>query len=118
MLATRPIGPLPRSRSMTLPLIDAAARVVHAVTGAFETSTLARRLVLGRVYRRELAAVRAELASYTDRELASDLRVCRSDVPWIAATEAERRLSLFVIAHPEYRAAWHRHGHHEGVAMG
>jgi hypothetical protein len=58
-----------------------------------------------------------ELGSYTDRELASDLRLSQSDIPWVAMEEAERRLGLFVRRHPEFRAAWDHHGH-AGLAFG
>jgi len=73
-----------------------------------------RRLVMNILRSLELAwlrhgeyrKARAELDSYTERQLNSDLRLNRSDIPDIAAEAAEARVAEFVRANPEYRDAW------------
>jgi uncharacterized protein YjiS (DUF1127 family) len=54
----------------------------------------------------EYRKARAELETYSERELHSDLRLNRSDIPDIAAEAADARVAEFVRAHPEYRGAW------------
>jgi uncharacterized protein YjiS (DUF1127 family) len=73
-----------------------------------------RRLVMNILRSLELAwlrhgeyrKARAELDSYTERQLNSDLRLNRSDIPDIAAEAADARVADFVCANPEYRDAW------------
>jgi uncharacterized protein YjiS (DUF1127 family) len=73
-----------------------------------------RRLVMNILRSLELAwlrhgeyrKARAELDSYTERQLNSDLRLNRSDIPDIAAEAADARVAEFVRANPEYRDAW------------
>ena len=54
----------------------------------------------------EYRKARAELDSYSERQLNTDLRLNRSDIPDIAAEEADARVAEFVRANPEYRQAW------------
>ncbi len=49
---------------------------------------------LARLRRREFRRVLAELESYTDRELLSDLRLDRADFARVAREAAERRVAL------------------------
>ncbi len=65
-----------------------------------------KRLQLAVAWRREFHRVRAELATYSERELAADLRLNLSDIPSIAAEAADERVAAFVRAHPGYRHAW------------
>ena len=48
----------------------------------------------------EYRKARAELDSYTERQLNSDLRLNRSDIPDIAAEAADARVAEFVRANP------------------
>lgn len=54
----------------------------------------------------EYRKARAELDSYSERQLNSDLRLNRSDIPDIAAEAADARVAEFVRANPQYRDAW------------
>ena len=65
-----------------------------------------RSLELAWLRHSEYRKVRAELESYSEREMHSDLRLCRSDIPDIAAEAADARVAEFVRANPEYRSAW------------
>jgi uncharacterized protein YjiS (DUF1127 family) len=65
-----------------------------------------RSIELARLRHSEYRKARAELETYSERELHSDLRLNRSDIPDIAAEAADARVAEFVRAHPEYRAAW------------
>ena len=67
---------------------------------------LLRSIELALLRQREYRKARAELETYSERELNSDLRLNRSDVPEIAAEAADERVAAFVQAHPEYRHAW------------
>lgn len=73
---------------------------------------LLHQLQLALIWRREHHRVRAELASYSDRELSADLRLHRSDIPGIAGEAADAKVAAFVRSHPDYRGAmaW-RSGH-------
>ncbi len=62
-------------------------------------------LKLALVWRREYRRVLAELATYSDRELATDLRLHASDTPGIAAEAADQRVAAFVRNNPIYRGA-------------
>lgn len=67
---------------------------------------LLNRFRLHRLWRREFARVRAELGSYTRRELSADLRLSPGDIPDIAAEAADRRVAAYVRSHPGYRGAF------------
>ena len=61
--------------------------------------------------------MRAELATYSDRELMADLRLARSEIDEIAAEGADERLAAYVAANPSLCRAWaerwamrHAHG--------
>jgi hypothetical protein len=49
---------------------------------------------------REFRAVPRELNRYSDRELASELRITRADIPRIAFEEAERRVAVHPTSEP------------------
>jgi hypothetical protein len=66
---------------------------------------LVKRLELALMWYREFRKVRAELETYSERELNSDLRLNRSDIPTLAAEAAERRVAAFVRSHPAYHRA-------------
>lgn len=53
----------------------------------------------------EFRKVLAELESYTDRELASDLRIDRADFVRIAYEEAENRVAQYRAERPADRAS-------------
>lgn len=57
---------------------------------------------------REFRAVLRELNSYSDRELASELRITRADIPRLAFEEAERRVAVHPTPEPR-PAATGRH---------
>jgi hypothetical protein len=48
----------------------------------------------------------AELETYTERQLSCDLKLMRSDLPGIAAEEADERIAAYVSNRPGYLAAW------------
>ena len=54
---------------------------------------------------REYRKVRAELETYSERELNADLRLNRSGIPELATEAGDERVAALVRAHPEYRAA-------------
>jgi hypothetical protein len=58
--------------------------------------TVQRRLLRHRTFR----AVLAELESYSDRELMSDLRLTRANLPRLAHEEAARRGARAQASHP------------------
>lgn len=63
------------------------------------------------LHRREFNRVLAELETYTDRELISDLRVDRADFRHIAAEAADQ-----LVAREAARLA--RHDRHDGFPIG
>src|SRR5687768_2127656 len=69
------------------------SRLVRPIWWRIKASGLPQRLELARRRRREFRKVRAELESYSERELMSDLRLTRSDIPAIAAQAAEERVT-------------------------
>ncbi len=71
---------------------------------------LIKRIQLFRIRQREYRRVRAELETYSPRELMSDLRISPSDVHDIAREAADAQVELFVRTNPDYRAAqgWRR----------
>jgi len=73
------------------------------VAAAAEATGLTRRIELARMWRREYARVVAEFETYSERELTGDLRMNRSEIPGVAAEEADRRVAAFVRADPAYR---------------
>ena len=80
-----------------------------AVQAALE-SGLGRRIRLELVWRRAYRQMRAELATYSDRELMADLRLARSEIDDIAAEGADERLVAYVAANPSLRRAWAERG--------
>jgi hypothetical protein len=70
---------------------------------AAEATGLTRRITLARMWRREYAQVAAELGTHSERELTGDLRMNRSEIPGVAAEEADRRVAAIVRANPAYR---------------
>jgi hypothetical protein len=62
-----------------------------------------RHLQLAILWRRAFNRVRTEFSSYSERELAADLRLSASDVPAIAAEAADQEVAAFVRSHPAYR---------------
>jgi uncharacterized protein YjiS (DUF1127 family) len=64
-----------------------------------------RSLELAWLRHSEYRKARAELDSYSERQLNTDLRLNRSDIPDIAAEAADARVAEFVRANPEYRQA-------------
>lgn len=69
------------------------------------------RFKLARIWQREFDRVRRELASYSRRELHSDLKLFPSEIPTVAAAGADQRIASFVRDHPEYRGAWEARSH-------
>jgi hypothetical protein len=76
---------------------------------------LLNHLKLALIRRREFLKVRAELESYSERELMADLRLNRSAIPAVAAEAADQRVAALVQSHPEYRRAWEWHGRQAGA---
>lgn len=70
-------------------------------------SELSRRHTLAEVRRAAYGNARAELDSYSDRDLHQDLRIDRAQIHDLAAEEAELKVAAFVRAHPEHRDAGH-----------
>jgi hypothetical protein len=67
-----------------------------------------KRIELELIWRREFARVRAELTSYSERQISADLRMNGSDIPGIAREAADQHLATFVRSRPSYRGAWER----------
>lgn len=82
------------------------AALVRPVTEAIRSSELGRRIQLDLVWQRAYRQVRGELATYSDRELMTDLRLARSEIGEIAAEGADERVAGFVAANPGFRRAW------------
>ena len=70
-----------------------------------------RRLELASIWRREFHRVRSELACYSERQLNADLRMSRSDIPYIAMEAANERVAARV-------QHGFRHGQAAAVAQG
>lgn len=77
--------------------------LVEPVAAALRATGLPQRLELASMRRREQAKVAAELGTYSERELMGDLRMNRSEIPDVAAAEADHRVAAFVRANPDYR---------------
>lgn len=92
--------------------LGGSLRLLAAAVGATD---LARRLELTDVRRRAYRRVRAELATYTDRELLSDLRISGAQIDELAAEEADLQVEAYVRRHPEYRTAWAGRHHAAGI---
>jgi hypothetical protein len=104
---------------MAFALVPSMADAMHRVADLIGGTEIARGWALDRLYWREYDTVSRELRCYSDRELACDLRMSRSDVPELAAAEAQLRVDRFVQEHPEYRRAFGHHGHgHHRIAFG
>ena len=82
------------------------AAMVRPVAEGIRSSELGRRIQLELVWRRAYRQVRAELATYSDRELLTDLRLARSEIGEIAAEGADERVADYVAANPGFRRAW------------
>jgi uncharacterized protein YjiS (DUF1127 family) len=91
------------SRSMGRGMVRLGSALAQPITAAIRATGLPQRIALARLWRREFRRARAELESHSERELRSDLRLNRSDIPEIAAEAAEQSLAAFVRRHPEYR---------------
>lgn len=71
--------------------IAASARSVAApIVGWIVASEQFQRLELARIRRREFLRLRAQLESYSDRELMADLRLVRSEIDDVAVEGAQR----------------------------
>ena len=66
---------------------------------------LPERIGLALLRRREFLRARAELETYSERELNADLRLSRSDIPDLAAATADERVAAFVRGRPAHRRA-------------
>ena len=101
------------ARALRLSRPTLASRIgsfVGRLRAAVEATAAGRALVLDLVWRRAYGRVRAELASYSDRELMADLRLSRGDVHGIAVEGADAAVAAFIAGHPAYRAAAARPG--------
>ncbi|MFL5335524.1 MAG: hypothetical protein ACJ8H8_20645 [Geminicoccaceae bacterium] len=86
------------------PLTGLAALVAQLWQAAAE-SDLGRGVHLRRFWRRAFRQVRAELRSYSPRELMADLRLSPAEIDDIAAEGADQRVAAFVAANPAFRRA-------------
>jgi uncharacterized protein YjiS (DUF1127 family) len=82
-------------------------RPVASETGIMD---LIKRIELYRIRQREYRRVRAELLTYSPRELMGDLRMVPADIPEVARKAADLHVEAFVRSNPAYRAAqgWRR----------
>ncbi|MGD9508402.1 MAG: DUF1127 domain-containing protein [Geminicoccaceae bacterium] len=97
-----------RASGLSRPSLNSRiTHLVRSVEGAIERTDFGRRLNLEFVWRCAYGRVRAELATYSDRELMADLRLNRSDIDRVAAEGADEQVARFVTAHPAYRRAGH-----------
>jgi hypothetical protein len=103
---------------MAFTVVPTFASVLQQLGEALGATRLVRGWTLDRMYWREFDTVMRELGCFTDRELACDLRMGRSDVAGVAATEADLRVSRFVRDHHEYRSVAKRHGHGQHLVFG
>jgi uncharacterized protein YjiS (DUF1127 family) len=81
------------------------AELLQPITRAAADSALGRRVRLQLVWRRAYRQMRAELATYSDRELMTDLRLTRAEIDDVAAEGADERLSAHIAADPALRRA-------------
>jgi uncharacterized protein YjiS (DUF1127 family) len=88
-------------RSVSAGLAD----LVRPLTKEALASGLGRRIQLQMVWRRAYRQMRAELATYSDRELMTDLHLTRSEIDDIAAEGADERLGAYIAADPALRRA-------------
>lgn len=65
-----------------------------------------KRIELALRWRAAYSRALGELATYSEHELSSDLRLMASDLPGIAAEAADQKVAAYVSTHPAYRAAW------------
>lgn len=98
------------SRSLGHGLARLSRALAQPILAALEAAGVSQRVELALLRRRELRRVSAELGTYSERELAADLRMSPSAIPDAAAEEADRRVDAFVREHPAYRAAWRGQG--------
>ena len=91
--------------SMGRGMVRLGSALALPITVAIGATGLPQRIALARLWRREFRKARAELESYSERELESDLRINRSNIPEIAAEAAEQSVGAFLRSHPEYRKA-------------
>jgi uncharacterized protein YjiS (DUF1127 family) len=73
--------------------------VVHQGSLRAIATGLARRAERARVWRREYDHVRAELLTYSERELAADLGLSRSAIGDLAVEAADERVAAFDRTH-------------------
>lgn len=83
------------------------SRLVEQALARLGFSELSRRHRLGEVRRAAYGRARAELDSYSDRDLYQDLRIDRAQIHDLAVEEAELAVAAFVRAHPEHRDTSH-----------
>lgn len=81
------------------------ADLVRPVAQVGLASALGRRVRLELVWRRAHRRMRAELATYSDRELMTDLRLTRSEIDGVAAEGADERVAAFIADNPGFRQA-------------
>jgi hypothetical protein len=103
---------------MAFALVPTVAGALHRLGEIVGSTRLARGWALDRMYWREFDIVMRELGCFTDRELACDLRMSRSDVAGVAAAEAELRVQRFVREHPDFGEVAQRHGHGQHLVFG
>jgi uncharacterized protein YjiS (DUF1127 family) len=72
---------------------------------AAAASDLGRSIQLRLLWRRAFRQVRAELRSYSPRELMTDLRLSPAEIDDTAAVSADERVAAFVAANPAFRRA-------------
>ena len=84
------------------PLTGLAAIVAQLWQAAAETD-LGRRVRLRLVWRSAYNQVRAELQTYSPRELMADLRYSRSEIDDLATEGADERVAAFIAANPSFR---------------
>ena len=89
--------------SMGRTMVRLSSALAQPITVAIGATGLPQRIALARLWRREFRKARAELESYSERELKSELRINRSDIPEIAAEAADQSVAAIVRSRPEYR---------------
>lgn len=103
-------------RAMGQGIARLGAELAQPVALLLKATGLPQRAALAWMWHREFHKVRAELESYSERELTADLQLNRSGIPGIAADAADERVAAFVQARPDYRSAWGWGRHSGGVA--
>ncbi len=89
--------------SMGRGMVRLGSALALPITVAIGATGLPQRIALALLWRREFRKARAELETYSERELESDLRINRSDIPEIAAEAADQSVAAIVRSRPEFR---------------